>query len=206
MIPVFFIVTILLVLWIQYQKSRTDRSAEEIREAFWEKERQANITRKKDISNLDYITVPIDRLPFPETSREEISEIQLLIKKLSSEKIVNFTGISNTDLKLQYGAPNINFLMEYDKNYLELVRSLYKYGRYLYEENLKTDAAAVLEYAMSIKTDVSANYTLLATIYKEKNETERINFIISCAEELQSMTKKSLISNLMAIRDSSISQ
>lgn len=206
MIPVFFIITILLVLWIHYQKARTDRSSKAGSEAFWEKERLANTTRKKDISNLDYITVPVNSLPFPETNQDEITDIQKHILNLASGKIVNFTGISNTDLKLQYGAPNINILMEYDKNYLELVRSLYRYGKLLYEQELKDEAAAILEYALSIKTDVSANYTLLATIYKEKNEIERINFVISCAEELTSMTKKALLANLMAIRDSAVSQ
>jgi len=206
MIPTFFILTILLVLWIHYQKARTDRSAAKSSEAFWEKERLANTTRKKDISNLDYITVPVEYLPFPETNDEELSDIQKHILNLASVKIVNFTGISNTDLKLQYGAPNIDILMEYDKNYLELVRSLYRYGKFLYDHDRKDEAASILEYAMSIKTDVSANYTLLATIYKEKNETERINSIISAAEELSSMTKKALLANLVAIRDSSIGQ
>ncbi len=206
MIPVFFIITILLVLWIQYQKSRTDRMAARSSESFWERERLANTTRKKDISTLDYITVPVNRLPFPETNREEISDIQKHILNLASGKIVNFTGISNTDLKLQYGAPNIDLLMEYDKNYLELVRSLYRYGRLLYDLELKDEASAILEYALSIKTDISANYTLLATIYKEKNEIDRINYVISCAEELTSMTKKALLANLVAIRDSAMGQ
>ena len=56
------------------------------------------------------------------------------------------------------------------------------------------------------KTDVSANYTLLATIYKEKNQIDHINSVISCAEELTSMTKKALLTNLVAIRDSSVSE
>ena len=206
MIPVFFILTILLVLWIYYQKARTDRSQKAVSDAFWEKERLANTTRKKDISQLEYIVVPVDTLPFPETNREEVTDIQKHLLALATGKIVNFTGISNTDLKLQYGAPNIDLLMEYDKNYLELVRSLYRYGKLLYELNLKEEAAAVLEYALSIKTDVSANYTLLATIYKEKNEIDRIDFVISCANEITSMTKKALLANLMSIRDSSVSQ
>ncbi len=206
MIPAFFILTILLVLWIHYQKARTERSSVKTSEAFWERERLANTTRKKDISNLDYIVVPVNTLPFPETNQEEITDIQKHILHLASGKIVNFTGLSNTDLKLQYGAPNINLLMEYDKNYLELVRSLYRYGKLLYDLDRKDEAASVLEYALSIKTDVSANYTLLATIYKEKNETDRINFVISCAEELTSMTKKALLANLVGIRDSSVSE
>jgi len=204
MIPTFFILTILLVIWIHYQKRRTDNIAAKKSVAFWEREQQANLTRKKDISNLDYITVPVQTLPFPETDKEEITDIQKHILNLASGKIVNFTGLSNTDLKLMYGAPNINLLMEYDKNYLELVRSLYRYGKLLYEQEKKEEAAAILEYALSIKTDISANYTLLATIYKEKNEIDRINYVISCAEELTSMTKKALLANLMTIRDSAV--
>ena len=206
MIPVFFIITILLVLWVHYQKRRTDRIASQNSEAFWERERQANLTRKKDISNLDFIHVPVNTLPFPETGSEEIGDIQKHIFNLASGKIVNFTGLSNTDLKLQYGAPNINILMEYDKNYLELVRSLYRYGKLLYDRQLTDEAVSVLEYALSIKTDISANYTLLATIYKEKNNAEAINSVISAAEELTSMTKKALLSNLVAIRDSAVSK
>ena len=195
MIPTFFILTILLVVWIHYQKRRTDRIATKKSEAFWEREQQANLTRKKDISNLNYITVPLQNLPFPEVDSEEVSDIQKHIFNLASGKIVDFTGQSNTDLKLQYGAPNINLLMEYDKNYLELVRSLYRYGKLLYDLDRKDEAASILEYALSIKTDISANYTLLATIYKEKNEPDRINSVISSAEELTSMTKKALLAN-----------
>ena len=206
MIPVFFIITILLVLWVHYQKRRTDRIASQKSEAFWERERQANLTRKKDISNLDFIHVPVNTLPFPEADSEELGDIQKHILNLSTGKIVNFTGLSNTDLKIQYGAPNINILMEYDKNYLELVRSLYRYGKLLYDRHLTDEARSVLEYALSIKTDISANYTLLATIYKEKNDVEGINSVISAAEELTSMTKKALLSNLMAIRDSAVGQ
>ena len=206
MIPVFFIITLLLVIWVHYQKRRTDRISSQNSEAFWERERQANLTRKKDISTLDYIHVPVNTLPFPETDSEEIGDIQKHIINLASGKIVNFTGKTNTDLKLEYGAPNINILMEYDKNYLELVRSLYRYGKLLYDKQLVDESKAVLEYALSIKTDISANYTLLATIYKEKNDLEGINSVISAAEGLTSMTKKALLANLVAIRDSAMGQ
>lgn len=206
MIPLFFILTLLLVLWIHYQKRRTDRIAAKSSESFWAREHQANLTRKKDISNLEYISVPLNTLPFPETDSEEIRDIQKHLIHLAGGKIVNFTGKSNTDLKLEYGAPNINLLMEYDKNYLELVRCLYRYGKLLYDNQFTEEARSVLEYALSVKTDISANYTLLATIYKEKNDVESINSVISAAEGLTSMTKKALLANLVAIRDSAVSQ
>ena len=204
MLPLFFTLTLLLMIWIYYQKSRTDRSAKSAHESFWEKERKANLTRKKDISELDYIVIPIEQLPFPALEDEEIKEVQKRLQKLATEKIVNFTGITNTELKLQYGAPNIELLMAFDKNYLELVRTLYRYAKLLYDRGYIEEATAILEYGISIKTDVSANYTLLASIYKEQNDTKRIDFIISQAEMLNSLTKKSLLNSLIAIRDSSI--
>lgn len=206
MIPVFFILFVLVVLWIGRGRRRSDRLSKEASEKFWEREQRANLTRKKDISNLDYIVVPVDTLPFPETGKEEITDLQKLLLHLSTQKIVNFTGLTNTDLKLMYGAPNLNLLMEFDKNYLELVRSLYRYGKHLYELGLTEEAKTVLEYGLSIKTDVSANYTLLAEIYKEENAKERIDFVISEAENLTSLTKKALLTNLMAIRDSAVGQ
>ena len=89
---------------------------------------------------------------------------------------------------------------------MELVRNLYRYGKHLYDLNLKEEAKTVLEYGLSIGTDVSANYTLLATIYKEENAKERIDFVISQAETLTPLTKKSLLANLMAIRDSAVGE
>ena len=164
--------------------------------------RKANLTRKKDLSELEYITLPIEQLPFPNLEDTEITEVQNRLQKLATEKIVNFTGITNTELKLQYGAPNIELLMAFDKNYLELVRSLYRYAKLLYDKGYKEEATAILEYGISIKTDVIANYTLLASIYKEKNDTKRIDFIISQAETLNSLTKNSLLTNLNALKNS----
>ena len=204
MIPVFFLVTLLLIAWIYYQRARSDHNQKAAEDAFWEKENRANMTRKKDISSLDYIKIPLETLPFPETGNIEISEAQEKLRFLAAKKIVNFTGITNTDLKLAYGAPNINLLTEFDQNYTELVRTLYKYGRLLSEAGFSADARAVLEYGLAVHTDVSANYTLLAAIYKEENDISRIDFVIEQAKSLNSMTKDSLLSSLMAIRDSAV--
>ncbi len=206
MIPVFLLLAIGWALWIRFHSRRTDASYKETHEAFLQREHEANLSRKKDISTLDYIRVPLDTLPFPETDKEEISDLQKHIYNLAAQRIVNFTGLSNTDLKLRYGAANIQQLMAYDTNYLDLVRSLYRYGKYLYDNGYHDEARTILEYGLSIGSDVSANYTLLATIYKEENAKERIDFVISQAEQLTVMTKNTLLNNLMAIRDSAVGE
>lgn len=196
MIPAFFIVTIIFIGWIYYEKTHSDRIMHQQKEAFWEKETRANLTRKADISGLNYITVPLERLPLHENCDEDLAQYEDFLRKLASKKIVNFTGTSNTDLKLTYGAPNIDFLKECDQNYLELVRTLYRYGKLLYERGNREEAKSVLEYGLEIGTDISANYTLLATIYKEENAVDRIDFVIECAEKLNSMTKNALLNSL----------
>lgn len=200
MIPVFFILAILLVLWIRYERRKSDRAISQATEAFWEKESRANLTRKQDISNLPYLTVPLERLPLHEITDAETAEQETKLRDLAARKIVNFTGITNTELKLKYGAPNINLLMEFDQNYLELVRTLNRYGKLLYDHGERDAAKTVLEYGIEIGTDVSANYTLLAAIYKEENNLDGIDSVIDRAGRINSLTKASMLTKLEQIK------
>ena len=82
---------------------------------FWEKELAANRTKRKPLDDLNYIQIPLDTFPMSVLSDNPvILECHEILTELSTEKIVNLTGISNTDLKLQYGAPNIKILSAYD--------------------------------------------------------------------------------------------
>lgn len=200
MIPVFFILAILLVLWIRYERKKSDRAISQATEAFWEKESRANLTRKQDISQLPYLTVPLERFPFHELTDAETAEQETKLRELAARKIVNFTGITNTELKLKYGAPNITLLMEFDQNYLELVRTLNRYGKLLYDHGERDAAKTVLEYGIEIGTDVSANYTLLAAIYKEENNPDGIDSVIDRAGRINSLTKASMLAKLEQIK------
>ena len=87
--------------------------------SFWDKERKANSTVIKDIGNLDYITIPLDKIPVKlETSTEKA------IFSLAEKPMLNFVGMSNTDLKLAYGTANLDILTEYENNFLEYVALL----------------------------------------------------------------------------------
>lgn len=200
MIPVFFILAILLVLWIRYEKNKSDRAISQATEAFWEKESRANLTRKQDISGLSYLTVPLACLPLHEITDTETAELENKLRDLAAKKIVNFTGITNTELKLMYGAPNITLLMEFDQNYLELVRTLNRYGKLLYDHGERDAAKTVLEYGIEIGTDISANYTLLAEIYKEENNLSGIDSVIARAGTGNSLTKTSLLARLAQLK------
>lgn len=194
MIPPIFASFIVLSILIAYEikKSRKKQVSEE--KSFWEKERLANSTRRKSLENLEYITIPFDTFPTDTLlENETVSECIETISGLSSCKIVNFTGISNTDLKLQYGVANLTSLTEYDQNYTLLVRTLQKWADCLYNNGFVSDARTLLEYAVSIRSDISRTYSLLASIYKELHCPEKISELMPTALSLNSAMKNTIV-------------
>ena len=104
---IFIIFLIILNVTIRKNDSRQTKREED----FWGQERAANFARRKDISNLEYLTIPAEKIPHNlHTEAEEI------LVNLSNCKMLNLAGITNTELKLTYGAANLEELSEYDDN------------------------------------------------------------------------------------------
>ena len=167
------------------------------REELLKKEREANSTRKKPLDDLEYISVDLDRLPFgSKNDNEIIASCQKAIANLKDRKIVNLTGITNTDLKLRYGAANLPLLTEYDQNYTNLCRNLYDWGKELNSIGDVDDAVTVLEYGIDLKTDIKAHYLLLADIYVSRSEFDKVDRLAVSAENIHSLLRNSLIDEL----------
>ena len=166
---------------------------------YWEKELKSNSVRKRSLDSLDYITIPESILQMkPVNITEEISSYIHDLNDLSSEKIVNLTGISNTDLKLTYGTANITILSDYDFHYTNMVTTLQKLAECLVKADESELAMEVLEFAVSTRTDVSKTYYLLASLYQKLGQEKKIDFLIQTAENLNSMMKDSIVRNLKA--------
>ena len=180
------------VIFLYIRKSnKTDSHSQD---DFWAKELAANSTRRKPLDDLDYIQLSIEE--FPMSLLEDIPKVddyKQIIQSLSELPIVNFTGISNTDLKLRYGAPNIELLTSYDQNYTLLVRTLQQWAQVLYDNGYVDEARRMLEFSVSTGTDVSATYRLLCQIYKEQNTPEKINDLYPVAEMLNSVMQKTIV-------------
>ncbi len=198
-IPVFLVSIFVVILLVSLVARRNDKSYNEKEREYQDKIRRSNMTTKKDISNLDFITIPPCLSSTSGLDSEEIKETEKQIAELSDKKIVNFTGISNTDLKLTYGTANIDFLSEYDNNYLKLVRLVVKYSSLLIEAGMKDKAREILEFGVSVKSDVSSNYTMLASLYKEAGRTDDLENLRRSAEALSSLTKNKLLKDLDSI-------
>ena len=112
-------------------RNRSQRAMQKQKEAFWEKEQRANLTRKQDISGLDYIQIPLDSFPVGQFPDERLSSLEQTLERLGSRQILNLSGISNTDLKLKYGAANLPVLSDCDANFTTLATVIVSYGERL---------------------------------------------------------------------------
>ena len=178
-------------------RKKADFKDASIERSYLETERQANSTRKKSLENLDYIIIPFSTLPMDTATQDEVvSECVKEIRELSEEKIVNFTGLTNTDLKLKYGTANITLLSVYDQNFTLLVRSLQDWAKRLFELGHTDECLILLEFAVSIRSDISSTYYLAAKIYAKQGNIEKIAYLIQTAQTLNSVMKNSIVRTL----------
>ena len=191
---------ILLCIVMNLLMRRTSRKTEEQEASFWEKELQSNNVRKKSLENLEYIHIPFDLLPFGTAGDDPtLQAAENELTALKDEKIVNLTGITNTDLKLEYGTANITPLTQYDQNYTALVCSLQKWGQALYDLGRFEDSAKVLEFAVKTRSDITATYRLLVDLYKTKlgfNEEEiqrKLDGLVPIAKNLNSLSRQTIL-------------
>ncbi len=193
MIPGGLILVAIFIIWLHYKLKKATPNDN----AFWEREAIANSTRKKSLDDLHYITIPENSLPFFYNFDKKLDEIQEHVKELAKKPIVNLTGISNTDLKLAYGAANLETLSEYDENFTDLARTLYAWAERFYELGLMDDAIAVLEFGVnSCKTDIYNHYVLLGRLYVDTDHQEKITDLINIAKELNSLNRDKIVEEL----------
>ncbi len=189
--PYFTIFAVIFIIVFTIRNRQNVKKQTNVTENFWKQEQEANSTRKRDISNLDYLTIPLEI--FPSGIHKECEE---KIKALSGKKILNLTGITNTELKLAYGVANLEFLGECDANFADLVYCIGTYASELLKAGRAAEAKRILEYGVSIHADSSLIYTTLGQIYNESGETAQIKQLIEEAGRLDSLQKTSIISKL----------
>ena len=196
MIPIFTILFIGFILVLQFQIRKSDAQQDEVDQRFWERERQANTIRKKDISNLDYITIPEDLFPMNLATDTENS-----LAALRGKKMLNLTGKTNTDLKLLYGVSNLEELSEYDDNFTLFVRLVPDYANQLQNDGQIEQARRLLEFAVEKQADSKNIFTQLAQLYAAAGEGDKIQSLIAAASELESLSKLPIISSLQDIQN-----
>ena len=158
----FLAIFIIFCLLLTFSIKKNNSAQQKAQDEFWEKERKSNAVRKKDIRQLDYISIPLDKIPVKLESSTEKT-----IFALAEKPMLNFVGTSNTDLKLQYGTANLDTLIEYENNFLEFVALLPEYATELIEAGEKETALILLEFAVSVNADSRKIDKLLASLKED---------------------------------------
>ncbi len=201
--PVLTIVALFILAMFAANK-KSDRQMREPIEQFLERESAANLVRKQSLDDLAYIRIPEDFFSFSYNAETDpdAAEAMTILNSIREEQIVNFTGLSNTDLKLSYGAANLPLLSRFDQNYTLLARALQSLAEYLVRKEQKKDAIRVLEFAVETRTDISASYKLLGDLYIENGSPEKVNDLIPKAAALNSALSGAIVRSLEAKRAS----
>lgn len=203
----FYMVGAVLIICalIAYEKRKSDRGMKNATEHFWDREREANLTRRKDISKLPYIKVPYESLPLDALpdSEEYVASVQIL-QALSDKQILDLSGQTNTDLKIAYGAANLPVLMECDQNYLVLIRTLSRMAGLLTEAGNNSDAETVLSFSIEIGSTIRSDFEQLASIYGNRKDYANLDALIARAEALEISTRASLLATLKEIKTQTV--
>lgn len=187
----FLTISIIFMLVLAYFRKKSTDKQNEVQQQFWEQENLANSTLRQDISELEYISIPLDKFPL-----DTESEAAETIRGLSNQKIINLSNYTNTELKLKYGIANLDTLSEFESNYFTLEKALESYASELLADERTSDAQNVLEYAVTIGSDISNIYLMLAEIYKEQDNLDRLSWLITEASNLKTLIKDSLVQKL----------
>lgn len=180
--------------------SRFKKTHGQSHEEFLEQESRANSVRKADISALPYVEIPLDELPLDALSACGYSALAEELRALASVKILNLSMYTNTELKLMYGPANLTALSDCDDAYTSLIMLLNKIGASLLEADRPDNAEKFLSFAISIGSDITTSYTMLATLYAKKHDINRIDWLIGNADSLTSLSGKTIQNNLRSIR------
>ena len=176
-------------------RRRATRKDEAVMRDYLEAESSANATRAVNLSELTYITVP-DKILQISSDNEEAMQCRDTVRELSEKRILNLNGKTNTEIKLLYGAANLEALSEYDESFTTLCITLNTWGTKLHDAGQDEDAMDVLSYAVEIGSDISTTYLTLGDLYFSAGKFDAIDDLVRRAEGLESLSKGTILHHL----------
>ena len=172
-----------------YLRHKSTAAEEAAAESFWNRENEANHTRRQDISGLPYITIPLADFPMGIYDNPELKKYEETLQSLSGQKILNLGGKTNTDL-------NLETLSACDENYTILCRTIYEYAECLKKLGHDAEAVRVLECGVACGSDHSGNYRMLADYYLKAQDSAALDRLLGAARALESPRQSAIVAML----------
>jgi len=103
---------------------------------------------------------------------------------ITKKPAINLSGISNTDIRLAYGAPNMEELSRADERFIVLCRTLNNLADSYGKEGYKDEGTRLLEFAVSEGSDIKETWTMLGQFYLDAGNTGALSDLIAKAGKL----------------------
>ena len=200
-IPSIFVCFLIFILWMHYEKRKTDKKQTQQSQEFWQREEKANHTRNKDFSDLPMFVPERDSIPMPETTDENARYYQNKVLECLELPMMNLSQYTNTDLKLAYGVGNFKTLSNYDDNFNKLLMNLSNLGNAYSHIGMHDEAASVFRYCLDAGSKKATDYKDLAAAYAAMGSYSRIDDLIAEAERSELPRKSNLTAHLRDIRN-----
>lgn len=201
-IPSIFVCFLIFILWMHYEKRKTDKKQAQESQEFWQREEEANHTRNKDFSDLSMFVPEQDSIPMPDTADENASYYQNKVLECMQLPMMNLSQYTNTDLKLAYGVGNFKTLSDYDENFNKFLMNLSNLGNAYSDIGMLDEAVVIFRYCLDAGSERAADYKGLAAAYTALGCRSRIDELITEVEHSELPRKSVLIEHLHDIRNS----
>ena len=192
----FLTVFIIFIVWLAIRLRSVSGKRQQSDEDFWTQEKLANATPARDIDNLNYITIPLDKFPLHFSQNPDVVAMEDRLAELSTHRLLNLTGKTNTELKATYGVPNFNTMSQIGADFDEMTVLINSYAKAVIEELGLSQAQPILEFAVGIGTDVSESYELLADCYKAAGNTTKLEYLQTQVENSNLLLKETILSHI----------
>ncbi|MCL2617153.1 MAG: hypothetical protein FWD96_05865 [Defluviitaleaceae bacterium] len=152
--------------------------------AYMEEDREANLSRKRDIDNTMII-----RANFPQSACvEEGSGLdQLIIKQKRAQEAstgdMMKLSLSNIELKRAFGPQNLDYIARCEMNFNNYVKALTEWAEDLLNAERKDAARVVLEEAVNVGAETSRVYMQLANLYREGGKRTELAMLLKKAQD-----------------------
>lgn len=186
--------------WTWYESKSRARKMQKTEDDFWERELKADSVRRKPIDGLKYIKIPDDLPTELLSDNPEMISILTTIEGLRKDKILNLTGYTNTDLKMEYGAANLPDLSRFDGNFTTLVTTFQKWADLLLDAGYEDEAVSLMEFIVENGGDIGKTYRLLGRHYIDAGEPSKLDVLVEKAGELKSLNRPYIVESIEALR------
>lgn len=159
-----------------------------------EEEMNASLARKKDINPEYFVTVDTSHLPIkeygPSHQNEKVALLQSKVCTNAQKTMIRLPKpMRNVDIKLAFGVANLEVVIQYEENYNRYILSLINWAEELKNTGLPDEAETVLKESVSLGSDVSKSYTLLADIYSESKQHQKLKELADHMENPETLTQ-----------------